>query len=131
MTRVPVPVVRAFAVAAALALSATACGSGAAKAACDKLQSTIQDVGKQGMAQIADPNGMAQTYANAATIMRQEGKTAGDGSVEQAANHAASALEALGQQVKSAASSTSTVPQMPSMSELISAGQELKQACGA
>jgi hypothetical protein len=51
--------------------------------------------------------------------------------VAKAADHAASALEALGQQVKSAASSTSTVPQMPSMNDLISAGQELKQACGA
>jgi hypothetical protein len=131
MTRVPVRAVRAFALTAALALSATACGGGSAKAACDKLQSTIQDVGKQGMAQISDPNGMAQTYANAAGVIRQEGKSAGDDSVAKAADHAASALEALGQQVKSAASSTSTVPQMPSMNDLISAGQELKQACGA
>ncbi|MGI8335833.1 hypothetical protein ACRYCC_38300 [Actinomadura scrupuli] len=116
---------------AALALSATACsGGGDKKAACDKLQKTIADVGRKGMTQINDPAGLAQTYAEAAGTLRQEGKEAGDGDVEKAANHAATALETIGQQVKTAASGGSTTPQMPNSSGLISAGIELKSACG-
>jgi hypothetical protein len=116
---------------AALALSATACaGGGDKKAACDKLQSTMQDISKKGMSQISDPNGLAQTYAEGANTLRQQAKDAGDGGVENAANHAASALETLGQQVRSVASSGSTTPQMPDTSSLISAGTELKSACG-
>ncbi len=115
----------------ALALSAAACGgSGDKAAACQKLQSTIQDASQKGMTQVSDPNGLAQTYANAATTMRQEGKDSGDDAVEKAANHAATALENLGNQVKSIAAGGSTMPQMPDTSDLINAGKELKSACG-
>jgi hypothetical protein len=129
--RTSIRIVGACALTAALALSATACaGSGDKKAACDKLQTTIPDVVKKTMAQVNDPNGMAQTYAEGANTLRQEGKDSGDGDVENAANHAASALEALGQQVRSAASSGSTTPQIPDTSGLISAAKELKSVCG-
>lgn len=116
---------------AALALSAAACaGSGDKTAACRKLQSTIQEASQTGMTQTSDPNGLAETYANAATRMRQEGKAAGDDAVEKAANHAATALETLGGQVKSLAAGGGTTPQMPDTNDLINAGKELKSACG-
>lgn len=118
------------AVAAALTFSAAACGgSGDKKAACDKLQKTIADVSQKGMTQVSDPNGLAETYSSGANTMRQEGKDSGDSKVEKAANDAASALETLGQQVKSIATSGSTTPQMPDVSKLTSAGAELKSAC--
>lgn len=131
MRTTPMRIAGACALTAALALSATACaGSGNKKAACDKLQKTITDVSQQGMTQVNNPSALAQTYANGASTMRQEGKDSGDGDVEKAADHAASALEGLGQQVKTVAGSGSTTPQMPDTSNLISAGQELKKACG-
>lgn len=116
---------------AALALSAAACGgSGDKAAACQKLQSTIQDTSQKGMTQVSDPGGLAQTYATAATTMRQEGKASGDGAVEKAANHVATALENLGNQVKSLAGGGGTTPQMPDTNDVINAGKELKGACG-
>ena len=118
------------AISAALALSATACGSADKKAACDKLQKTITSVSQKGMTQISDPNGLAETYSNGATQLRQQGKDSGDDKVEKAANDAASALEALGQQVKSIAAGGSTTPQMPDVAPLTNAGVELKSACG-
>jgi hypothetical protein len=118
------------AISAALALSATACGSANKKAACAKLQKTITEVSQKGMTQISDPNGLAETYSNGANTMRQEGKDSGDGKVEKAANDAASALETLGQQVKSISTSGSTTPQMPDVAPLTNAGVELKSACG-
>lgn len=116
---------------AVLALSAAACGgSGDKAAACQKLQATIQDTSQKGMTQVSDPGALAQTYAGAATTMRQEGKASGDDAVEKAANHAATALENLGNQVKSLAGGGSTTPQMPDTTDLINAGKELKSACG-
>ena len=117
------------AISAALALSATACGSANKKAACDKLQKTITEVSQKGMTQVSDPNGLAQTYSAGANTMRQEGKDSGDDKVQKAANDAASALESLGQQVKSIATSGNTTPQMPDVTKLTSAGAELKSAC--
>ena len=118
------------AVSAALALSATACGGSAdKKAACDKLQKTITSVSQKGMTQISDPNGLAETYSNGANQMRQQGKDSGDDKVEKAANDAASALETLGQQVKSLAGGGSTTPKMPDVAPLTNAGTELKSAC--
>lgn len=127
MIKTPLRITGAFALASALVMSATACSNGSKSAACDKLQNTIQDTSKKGMTQISDPNGLAETYVSAAATMRQEGKDSGDGDVEKAANHAATAMENLGKQVRSAASGT---PQMPDTSDLINAGKELKQACG-
>jgi hypothetical protein len=127
--RSAVRIAGACALAAALTISATACGAAQKKDACDKLQKTISDVGKQGMAQVSDPAGLAQTYSNGANTMRQEGKDSGDAKVEKAANDAATALENLGNQVKSIATSGSTTPQMPDVSALTSAGEELKSAC--
>ena len=127
MTQTPLRLTGALALTTALALSATACGSGDKKAACEKLQNTIQQTSRTGMTQINDPNALAQTYATGAATMRQEGKDSGDGDVEKAANHAASAMEKLGSQVKSTAGGN---PQMPDSSDLISAGKELKSACG-
>ena len=128
MRNTPMRIAGAFALTAALALSVTACaGSGDKKDACGKLQQTIQDVSQKGMTQVNDPAGLSQTYANAAVELRQEGKDAGDGDVEKAADDAAAAMETIGQQVKTAASGS---PQMPDTSSLISAGTELKQACG-
>jgi hypothetical protein len=125
-----VRIVGACALTAALAISATACGgSGDKKAACDKLQKTIQDVSQQGMAQTSDPNGLAATYAKGATDIRQEGKDSGDDKVEKAANNAADAINNLGQQVKSIAAGGSTTPQMPDLAPLTKAGQELQSAC--
>ncbi|HZE33954.1 MAG TPA: hypothetical protein VE198_21300 [Actinoallomurus sp.] len=118
------------AVSAVLALSATACGSADKNAACDKLQKTISDVSQKGMTQISDPNGLAETYSNGANQMRQQGKDSGDDKVEKAANDAASALETLGQQVKSLSSGGSTTPKMPDVAPLTNAGAELKSACG-
>jgi hypothetical protein len=126
----PMRIAGACVLTAALALSATACaGSGNKKAACDKLQKTMTGISRQGMTQVSNPSALAQTYASGAGTMRQEGKDSGDGDVEKAADHAASALEGLGQQVKTAASSGSTTPQIPDTSNLISAGQELKKTC--
>jgi Flp pilus assembly protein TadD len=119
----------ACAITAALALSVAACGSQDKKAACDKLQKTITEVSQKGMTQVSDPNGLAQTYSAGANTMRQEGKDSGDDKVEKAANDAASALESLGQQVKSIATSGSTSPQMPDVTKLTNAGAELKSAC--
>ncbi|MCO5968562.1 hypothetical protein [Actinoallomurus soli] len=110
-----------------LALSAAACGSGNKKAACDKLQSTIQETTRTGMTQINDPNALAQTYANAAAKMRRQGKDSGDGKVQKAADHAASAMEQLAGQMRQTASGN---PQMPDTSNLVNSGKELKQACG-
>jgi hypothetical protein len=115
------------AVTATLALSATACGSAQKKSACDKLQKTIADVSQKGMTQISDPNGLATTYANGAKTMRQQGKDSGDGDVEKAAGDVASAMEKLGQQVKTMASGGT--PQMPDSAPMINAGRELKTAC--
>ncbi|WP_141956297.1 hypothetical protein [Actinoallomurus bryophytorum] len=112
-----------------MALSATACGSADKKAACGKLQKTITDVSKKGMTQISDPNGLAETYSNGANQMRQQGKDSGDDKVEKAANDAATALENLGQQVKSIAGGGSTTPKMPDVAPLTNAGAELKSAC--
>jgi hypothetical protein len=124
-----VRVVGACALAASLALSATACGSASKKSACDKLQNTIKEVSQKGMTQISDPNGLAETYSNGANTMRQEGKDSGDAKVEKAANNAATALENLGNQVKTIATSGSTTPQMPDVAPLTNAGVELKNAC--
>jgi hypothetical protein len=118
------------AITAALAFSAAACGgSQDKKAACDKLQKTITEVSQKGMTQVSDPNGLAQTYSNGANTMRQEGKDSGDDKVEKAANDAANALQTLGRQVKSIATSGSTTPQMPDVTALTTAGRELKTAC--
>ena len=114
---------------AALALSAAACGSQDKKAACDNLQKTITEVSQKGMTQVSDPNGLAQTYAGGAATMRRQGKDSGDDKVEKAANDAASALESLGRQVKTIATSGSTTPQMPDAGKLTAAGAELKSAC--
>jgi hypothetical protein len=120
----------ACAISAALVLSATGCAGGHQKSdACDKLRKTITDISQQGMKQVSDPNGLAQTYANGANTMREQGKDSGDDKVEKAANDAATALENLGQQVKNLASSGSTSPQMPDVSALTNAGRELDQAC--
>jgi hypothetical protein len=128
--RIPaVQIAGACAITAALALSVAACGSQGKKAACDKLQKTITEVSQKGMTQVSDPNGLAQTYSAGANTMRQEGKDSGDDKVEKAANDAASALDSLGQQVKSIATSGSTSPQMPDVTKLTSAGAELKSAC--
>lgn len=126
-----VRIVGVCAVAAALTVSTAACsGSQDKAAACGKLQKTINDISQKGMTQVNDPNGLAQTYSAGANTMRQEGKDSGDGGVEKAANDAASAMDTLGQQVKTlAASSGSTPPQMPDFSKLTSAGVELKSAC--
>ncbi|GAA4633147.1 hypothetical protein GCM10023196_069550 [Actinoallomurus vinaceus] len=126
MTQTPLRFAGALALTTALALSATACGSADKKAACEKLQNTIQQTSRTGMTQINNPNALAQTYVNSAATMRQEGKDSGDGDVEKAANHAASAMEKLGGQVKASAGGN---PQFPDSSDLISAGKELKQAC--
>jgi hypothetical protein len=117
------------AISAALALSAAACGSADKTAACGKLQKTISDVSQKGMTQISDPNGLAETYSNGANQMRQQGKDSGDDKVEKAANDAATALENLGQEVKSMASGGSTTPKMPDVAPLTNAGAELKSAC--
>jgi hypothetical protein len=61
--------------------------------------------------------------------MRRQDKDSGDDKVEKAANDDASALETLGQQVKTIASGGSTTPQMPDVSALNNAGHELKTAC--
>lgn len=130
MTPTSIRIAGALALAAALTLSATACGSGNKSAACDKLQNTIQETTRKGMTQIADPAGLAQTYDNAAKTMRQQGKESGDGDVEKAADHVASAFEKLGGQMRSLSGSTSTTPQMPDNTDLINSGKELKEACG-
>jgi hypothetical protein len=122
-----VRIVGACAVSATLALSATACGSADKSAACDKLQKTISDVSKKGMTQISDPNGLAETYAGGAGQLRQEGKDSGDDKVEKAANKAATAMDDLGQQMKSM--SAGGTPQMPDIAPLTNAGVELKSAC--
>lgn len=128
-----IPAVRiagACALTATLAISTAACGSAQKKsAACDKLQKTITEVSQKGMTQISDPNALAVTYAGGAATMRQEGKDSGDDKVEKAANDAATALENLGAQVRSIATSGSTAPRMPDVAPLTSAGQELKAAC--
>ena len=126
MTQTPLRIAGALALTTALALSAAACGSGNKSAACGKLQSTIQDTTKKGMTQISDPNALAQTYASSAATMRKQGKESGDGDVEKAANHVATAMENIGGQVKAASNGT---PQMPDTSDLIAGGKELKQAC--
>ncbi len=116
-------------VSAALTLSAAACGSGNKSAACTKLQKSIADISRKGLTQVSDPNGLAATYSSGANSVRQEGKDSGDGKVEKAANDVASALDSLGQQVKSISSSGSTIPQMPDTAPLTNAGVELKSAC--
>lgn len=129
MRGTPVRILGAGALTAALALSVTAClgDSGNDKAACSKLQQTIKDVGAKGMTQVSDPNGLAKTYADAAATMRTEAKDAG-GDVKKAADKAATALEQIGTQVKNAGSGSGA----PSVDtgNLISAGKDLKSACG-
>ncbi|MEV5703862.1 hypothetical protein [Actinoallomurus sp. NPDC052274] len=127
MTQTPLRLAGALALTTALALSAAACGSGDKKAACGKLQNTIRETTRTGMTQVGDPNALAQTYTNAAAKMRQQGKDSGDGDVQKAADHAASSMEQLAGQVKQVAGGN---PQLPDNSGLISAGKELKQACG-
>jgi hypothetical protein len=126
--RIPgVRITMVCAVTASLAISATACGGAQKKDACDKLQQTIANVSRTGMTQISDPNALAQTYANGAQQMRQQGKDSGDGDVKKAANDVASAMESLGQQVKSM--NNGGTPQMPDSGPMISAGRDLKSAC--
>ncbi|GAA0365382.1 hypothetical protein NE235_36930 [Actinoallomurus spadix] len=127
MTQTPLRLAGALALTTALAFSAAACGSGDKKAACNDLQSTIQETTRTGMTQISDPNALAQTYTNAAAKMRQQGKDSGDGGVKKAADHAASAMEQLAADMKQTAAGS---PKMPDSTPLINAGKELKQACG-
>jgi hypothetical protein len=119
----------ACALTAALTLSATACSSANKAAACVKLQKTIAEISQKGMTQVSDPAGLAQTYADGANTMRQQGKDSGADDVEKAADHVASAFDSLGQQMKALTTSTSATPQMPDTSQIISAGTELKSAC--
>jgi hypothetical protein len=117
----------ALALTTALTLSAAACGSGDKKAACGKLQNTIQETSRTGMTQISNPSALAQTYAGAAAKLRQQGKDSGDDGVEKAANHVAAAMDELAGQMRATAGGN---PQMPDSSGLTNAGMELKQACG-
>jgi hypothetical protein len=61
--------------------------------------------------------------------MRQEGRDSGDSDVETAANDAASALEQLGQQLTAMDRDGRGVPQLPSGTGLMSAGDRIRSAC--
>ncbi len=124
MRRKPIRIAGACVLAATLTVSAAACGNDNKKAACDKLQQTITQVGQNGISQNNDPNGLAQAYYNSAMTMRQEGQDADDGDVETAANDAASALEQLGQQLRS-----DRGPQVPDGAGLMNAGERIRSAC--
>jgi hypothetical protein len=115
---------------AALATSAAACGNDDKKAACDKLRDTISQVSQSGIAQNNDPNGLARTYYNSATAMRQEGRDSGDSDVESAANDAATSLEQLGQQLTSTDRDGRGGPPLPATGTgLMSAGDRIRSAC--
>src|SRR3569833_1053514 len=92
MRRTPIRIAGTCALVASLATSAAACGNADKKSACDKLQDTFSQVSQSGISQNNDPNGLARTYYNSATAMRQEGRDSGDSDVETAANDAASAV---------------------------------------
>jgi hypothetical protein len=129
MHRRPIRIAGTCALVATLATSAAACGNDEKKSACDKLQDTISQVSQSGISQNNDPNGLARTYYNSATTMRQEGRDSGDSDVETAANDAASALEQLGQQLTATDRDGRGVPQLPSGTGLMSAGDRIRSAC--
>jgi hypothetical protein len=129
MHRKPIRIAGTCALVATLATSAAACGNNDKKSACDKLQDTISQVSQSGISQNNDPNGLARTYYNSATTMRQEGRDSGDSDVETAANDAASALEQLGQQLTAMDRDGRGAPQLPSGTGLMSAGDRIRSAC--
>jgi hypothetical protein len=129
MHRRPIRIAGTCALVATLATSAAACGNDEKKSACDKLQDTISQVSQSGISQNNDPNGLARTYYNSATTMRQEGRDSGDSDVETAANDAASALEQLGQQLTATDRDGRGVPPLPSGTGLMSAGDRIRSAC--
>ncbi len=126
MRRTPIRIAGTCVLAATLAVTAVACGNDHKKAACDRLQQTITQVGQSGISQNNDPNGLAQAYYNNAMTIRQEGQDADDGDVETAANDAASALEALGQQLRTG---NDRGPQVPDSAGLMNAGERIRSAC--
>ncbi|GLY79083.1 hypothetical protein [Actinoallomurus iriomotensis] len=130
MRRTPIRIAGACALAATLATSAAACGNDDKKAACDKLQDTISQVSQSGISQNNDPNGLARTYYNSATAIRQEGRDSGDSDVESAANDAASSLEQLSQQLTAMDRGDRGGPQYPTTgTSLMSAGDRIRSAC--
>jgi hypothetical protein len=129
MHRKPIRIAGTCALVATLATSAAACGNNDKKSACDKLQDTISQVSQSGISHNNDPNGLARTYYNSATTMRQEGRDSGDSDVETAANDAASALEQLGQQLTAMDRDGRGAPQLPSGTGLMSAGDRIRSAC--
>ena len=126
MRRRAIRIAGACVLAATLAVSAAACGNDNKKSACDRLQQTITQVGQNGTTQNNDPNGVAQAYYNSAMTIRQEGQDADDGDVETAANDAASALEQLGQQLRTG---NDRGPQVPDSASLLNAGERIRSAC--
>lgn len=128
MRRRPIRIAGVFAL-AALAVSGAACGREDKQAACGRLEQTITQVSQSGLAQNTDPNGLAQTYFNNATTMRQEGRESGDSEVETAANDTASALEQLGQQLRSMEVYGRHTGQLPDSSNVLSAGNRVRTAC--
>jgi hypothetical protein len=113
---------------AALALLSTAgCGGGTDKKACGRLEDTLSGIRRQAMAQVDDPDRVAQTYTSGAATLRAQAKET-DGRLRTSAEKAAGALDRLGRQVKAAADGTGSDVDS---SALIAATNDLKRACGS
>ncbi|ONH27555.1 hypothetical protein [Pseudofrankia asymbiotica] len=106
-----------------------ACSSGGDNtAACTSMQKSIQDLSTTSMSQVSDPTAMAKTYHDQAAEIRTTANGA-SGDVKSAGLRVAEAMDGLGTFVEGLASSTSTTPQMPDNTPLITAGTALQKAC--
>ncbi|OHV35309.1 MULTISPECIES: hypothetical protein [Pseudofrankia] len=109
-------------------LTAACSSSGDNAAACTSMQKAIQDLGTTSMSQVNDPTAMAKTYHDQAAAIRATANGA-SGDVKTAGLQVAEAMDGLGTFVGNLSSSTSTTPQMPDNTPLISAGTALQNAC--
>jgi hypothetical protein len=107
--------------------SAAGCG-GDDKTACKEIKQEIQNVTSSGMQQTGNLPGLAKTYRDGATKIRDSGKK-GSGDVEDAADDVAKEMEKLASAVENVSGSGS--PTIPSSSGLSNAGAELQKACNS
>jgi hypothetical protein len=111
----------------ALALSTAGCGGGVDKKACGRLETTLNGIRQQAMAQVDDPAKVAQTYASGAVTLRAQAQET-KGGLRDSAEKAAGALDQLGRQVRAAADGTGS---SVDPSALITATSDLKHTCGS
>ncbi|MBL7500347.1 hypothetical protein I6A84_06530 [Frankia sp. CNm7] len=113
----------------ALGVTAAACSSsGDNDAACSSIEQSIEDLNTTTASQVSDPTAMGKTYHEQAEAIRASANGA-SGDVKTAGLKVAQAVDDLGTFVEGLANSTSTTPQMPDNTALISAGTELQNAC--